>query len=318
MNDDKLQELLQNNNEIDTLKYTINTKEELLEEGKKLKSTIADFRHLSELANIAADYNGDVKPSANLEDAKEIPYDKVKNEYFEPKLIDYDCAELDADKTCLTVHDINANTFKYKELTDGLKNNTLTDEQLEEVIQTLSNGVSDDAKTLREYAKEVKGNIEEPRDIPYNVLSKNMISEEVMVDTNPIDGSSNILIKADEQQSTTNKVSDAALTDLDKEFDSIKLSKDLIKSLKDYNLNEKDASKLFDVITRYRNKEKFNIFNELPGSVKNMVMYLCDNSHDPLIIRKTTKDLLDNFIRSMIMDQEVINLEAAIKRDGSF
>lgn len=162
--------------------------------------------------------------------------------------------------------------------------NELTNDQLQEISDTLENNASEDVKVLRG------------------------INEDINIDAELEEA----YIESDDGLKESNK----SIFDLSK-IDN----KDKEESLKkvittDNTLNDEEASQLFAVIMRYSKKEKFNIYNELPERFKNVVRNIAINSGGTKAqYNIIAAGLLDEFIQEANIDKEFVDIQNAINNE---
>lgn len=171
----------------------------------------------------------------------------------------------------------------------------LTDEQIEELVSTL-------------HPKE--DTVE--KEIPYHVLNKGeLVKKQVKVSIDPETGMQVIEGIAEDSQR------DISLSDVITGEDELKLAtitEDTCKELEDLGLTEEETQQLYSLILKYKAKEKFNIYNELPATVRNMV----DNiamSKNPKVLTEVSKNILEFFINQLHMEQEFIDLQESLKKE---
>lgn len=164
--------------------------------------------------------------------------------------------------------------------------NEMTNEQLEELVQTLEENVSEDAKILR--------NIPEG-----NIYTEDIINEAV----NTTGG------ELGESEDGICSIVAGTLDDR---------SEDALKEIisKDDNIDENEATQLMYTIMRYNKKEKFNIYNELPERFKAAVRNIAAGSG----VGKThynsiSATLLDEFIIEANVDKEFVDIQKAIETE---
>lgn len=108
-------------------------------------------------------------------------------------------------------------------------------------------------------------------------------------------------------------------------FDSIDKSIDDIinDNIKDniaqeYNLSDEEVIKFINLITRIRNKEKFNVYNELPEVLKKQVDDMVKSQNIPLnqkpnLLKVTAQLLVEEIMKDAELDSLSIDFEKAMK-----
>lgn len=170
---------------------------------------------------------------------------------------------------------------------------TITDEQIEEVIKVLH---PEDQET--------------PEHFPFAVLNKEGQMEKgiaaVAVNEN---GMSTIVGAPKEGNVSFSDIIDG--TDKEK-LDNI--TKEASEGLTGLGLSEEDAMALYSIIIKHRKGEKFNIYNELPNSVKDMVHGIA-MSKNPRVLTEVSKGIVEFFSNQLNIEQEFIDLQDSIKRE---
>lgn len=178
----------------------------------------------------------------------------------------------------------------------------LTDEQVEEIVATL-HPKTEEAETV-----ETEGD-----GVPYNVLNKgNLIKTQVKVSIDPETGMQMVEGVAENENKKDISLSD--VLDGEDELKLATITEDTCKELEDLGLSEEDTQKLYSIILRYKAKEKFNIYNELPTTIKNMVDNLA-MSKNPRVLSEVSKNILEFFINQLHMEQEFIDLQESLKKE---
>ena len=76
--------------------------------------------------------------------------------------------------------------------------------------------------------------------------------------------------------------SELALSDIDENVMENLSEEQLSKSIKDsFDMSDEDVLQLLKVIDRYKKKEKFNIYNAMPESMKEKIKYILFRSYTP-------------------------------------
>lgn len=200
-----------------------------------------------------------------------------------------------------------------KELNETIKlddnMNKLSDKEVDNIIDTLKESVSEDVKRLRD----IKGS---DHSYPYNTINKPELMEgEVLMEINPITGEQKILCNAEQAQpksdiSVSNIVEG---TDIEK-LDTATINKDTFDKLNDMGLSEEDTLALTNVIMRKMKGEKFSIYKELPQSVKNIVRAMC-GSNNITQLQACSEIVIDQFIGELKIEQEFIDFQDTLKKE---
>lgn len=183
----------------------------------------------------------------------------------------------------------------------------MENKELETTFQTISN------EELEEVVKVLhpeKMEEEIPEHFPYAVLNKEGSIEKgaavVAVDEN---GMVNIV--------GAPKEGNISFTDIIDQVDEEKLltmNKEISDGLISMGLSEDDAMVLYTLIIKYKNGEKFNIYKELPNSVREMVHSIA-MSKNPKVLTDVSKGILEFFSNQLNIEQEFIDLQDSIKRE---
>lgn len=173
---------------------------------------------------------------------------------------------------------------------------TISNEQLEEVIKVL-------------HPEKTEGE-ETPEHFPYAVLNKEGHMEKgaavVAVDNN---GMTSIV--------GAPKEGNVSFTDIIDGTDEEKLgtmTKEVSDGLTSMGLSEEDAMTLYTLILKHKKGEKFNIYKELPDSIKEMVHGIAI-SKNPKVLTDVSKGILEFFSNQLNIEQEFIDLQDSIKRE---
>lgn len=221
-------------------------------------------------------------------------------------------------------------TIKYEFPENNESNDKLSDENIEEITETLKENLSEESKSMREIREEFEKVRENPEilgiDIsnnsdqvsigsvknPYAVKKELELKiDKALVEINPVTGERKICFDPDidkhvsisDMQANVNNTN-VIITDEQKE------------ALKDYGFSNDDALKFFNLVNRYKSGEKFSIYNEMPESMKQMVRNLCaEVGLNRVAIQTAAKDVLEYFINSMNIEQEIMDLNTAIKKE---
>lgn len=187
--------------------------------------------------------------------------------------------------------------------------NILSDEDVDTIIDTLSENVSEDIKHLRE----IKGS---DNSYPYNTINKPELMEgEALMEINPITGEQKIIGTGVEAQPKA-EVSVSNIVDGEDVniLDSATINEETIKKLDEMGMSEEDTLKLTNVIMRKVKGEKFSIYKELPQSVKNMVRSMC-GSNNINQLQACSEIVIDQFISELKIEQEFIDFQDTLKKE---
>lgn len=195
-----------------------------------------------------------------------------------------------------------------------MENTKITDQQLEEIVSTLSENKSEYSELMENLnlnqekveQKSYCGIDENTEDkpYPYNTISKEVIEVEKYVQIDPNTG---IETELEDVDITTKPLTEELFKDETLDNDIGK------ETLKSFGMSEEDSVKIFDVITRYKNGEKFNVYHELPKSMQLFIRQL--NGHNMATINATTREVLDQFIREMYLDNSFIDLQESLQKE---
>lgn len=175
----------------------------------------------------------------------------------------------------------------------------LTDDQLKEVTNTLAENRNDTDKLME------KIELEHANDDNSNAPLEEGVGEIIG------DG---IILESSEEDNFDH------LENIDKDLDKI-IEDNINSSLSDkFELNDEDALKFASVISKIRNKEKFNVYNELPDKLKK---YIDDTVSDQInnvpankraaYLTMVSKLLIEELISDSEFDTLSIDLEKAMK-----
>lgn len=185
---------------------------------------------------------------------------------------------------------------------DELQNNegvALTDEQIDEIVNTLHSITNETG--------------EEPKYFPYNVLNKEeqLLKGEALVEVDPVTGLRRIVGVAGAPEK---KISFTDIIEGNEDEEMNKITKDQSKVLSDFGLSDDESMELFKVITKFQAGEKFNIYNELPETVKDMIKNTT-MSNNPKVLSEAAKNMIAFFINQLNIEKEFIDLQDSIKKE---
>jgi len=196
-----------------------------------------------------------------------------------------------------------------------MNRNILTDEHIEELSKILKDSKTEESK-LMERINSIEGDVDdrnyegipentEDNPYPYNLINKEVIEAQQYVSVDPVTGV--------ETKINSPELSTKSLTE-ELENTNIELDPEMGKdSLKGFGLSDEEAMKVFDIISRYKAGEKFNIYHELPEKIQNIVRGL--NGYNMATINATARDLLNHFINEMESDKAFVDLQVSISNE---
>lgn len=185
--------------------------------------------------------------------------------------------------------------------------NKLSDDEINELVKTLEESISDDVKNLRD----INNNT-----YPINAINKPELMEgEVLMEIDAKTGENKILGPASEIVSDNGVTVDNIIDGTDKELlDSVTIKEETYGKLNELGISEEDAIVLTKLITRRLNNEKFSIYKELPNSIKNMVRAMC-GSNNINQLQACSEIVLDQFISELKIEQEFIDFQETLKKE---
>lgn len=195
-----------------------------------------------------------------------------------------------------------------EETIDEIKN-ALSDKDVDDIVDALSENISEDIKHLRE----IKGS---DNSYPYNTINKPELMEgEALMEINPITGEQKIIGTAGQAQSRA-EVSISNIVDGEdiKKLDSATINEDTFNKLNEMGMSEEDTLTLTNVIMRKMKGEKFSIYKELPQSIKNMVRSMC-GSNNITQLQACSEIVIDQFIGELKIEQEFIDFQDTLKKE---
>jgi hypothetical protein len=196
-----------------------------------------------------------------------------------------------------------------------MNRNILTDEHIEELSKILKDSKTEESK-LMERINSIEGDVDdrnyegipentEDNPYPYNLINKEVIETQQYVSVDPVTGV--------ETKINSPELSTKSLTE-ELENTNIELDPEMGKdSLKGFGLSDEEAMKVFDIISRYKAGEKFNIYHELPEKIQNIVRGL--NGNNMATINATARDLLNHFINEIESDKAFVDLQVSISNE---
>ena len=186
----------------------------------------------------------------------------------------------------------------------------------------LSNEDLDSIVEVLEENANTNEDIKRMRDIVGNETPETLNDEEVVGEVT-YDNETGAVVNAHEVESETRemKTADLSLSDLVDNYEptSLPILDDEIKKQfsEDMNLSDSDIAQLLNVLHRHQSGEKFNAFNILPDSIKDIIRKsaaeLGLSGRDQ--INFFTKTMLDQFITDAQFNKEVVDFEEALKKE---
>lgn len=146
-------------------------------------------------------------------------------------------------------------------------------------------------------------------------------SEKVLVETNVLTGEIKNKGPVEKNISSIKKSAikaEECLEEMPDSIDDIKISDDAIRAqLKEEinNISDEDILKLTNIIQRYRNKENFKVYNELPPKMKGLITkQLSENSipFDKQVVEAASEALISNIISGIAIDQYQVEFDEAM------
>lgn len=200
---------------------------------------------------------------------------------------------------------------KEKELMENIQER-IVEKEVEELKETMTDDdIEELVKTLHPVTEPIADE-ETPEHFPYAVINREgmMAKGEALVEIDPETGMHKII-------GVANQGNSASFSDIIDGVDQEKMNKpdeETVKNLGDLGLPDDQAMQLYNLMLRYKAGEKFNIYNEFPPAVKDMVHNI-SNTKNPKVITNLSKGLLEFFINQLNIEQEFIDLQDSIKKE---
>ncbi len=184
----------------------------------------------------------------------------------------------------------------------------LTEENIDELVEVLSENVNDDIQMLR--------NLPSNQGVETNTddIIAELVPMEAVMTVNPNNGEFVPKNLNDEiSQDADVNISDIAA---DESFNlkDVDITEQMIAENKEFgDLSDDDSKALFDIIMRYRKGEKFSIYNAFPDSIKsiaNKIAYQMNGNKNSV-----AKMILEQFITDMQLDKAFIEFNDAIMKE---
>ena len=130
--------------------------------------------------------------------------------------------------------------------------------------------------------------------VPVGTTEDNDTTEDTTVVAEPVTEAT------EDKPMTIEEINDVPATDLTVSDDKI------VEKLKEQGIMYEDAMTLIDVMNRYKNKEKFKVFEALPESVKCAIMKEAKASGaDKATIEFFSKSFINNLVNDIYLDTEI-------------
>lgn len=209
--------------------------------------------------------------------------------------------------------------------------NILTDEQVEDINNSLEEAKAEENKKLEEIInatpeEKIKmlsfdDDGDDNYDYPYNApVNKNIIKAEALVEVDPVTGEKKIL--PDQSGLHSDLLEDISLEDLATEDSGdLKLAElteeSMKKSLIDMDMSDEEAIQIINILKKDENGFEVK-YEDLPHSLQMMVNSLRGLPNDGGAKRSTKtviKDVLGYFRTQLQMDQEIINFQEVLQKE---
>lgn len=175
-----------------------------------------------------------------------------------------------------------------------MENKKITSEQLDELVQTLKESPeSEDTKLIKGINN---------GEYPVNVIDKEIFETDKQITIDPESGLS--IIDLPENEIKTAGVKLDELSDQNDLESDIEYLSNTVEGI--------EAMDLLKIINRYKNGEKFSIYNAFPESFKKVIREQT-GTHNVQLLQETSKMLLDSLISDMELDKEFIDFQKSLK-----
>ena len=182
---------------------------------------------------------------------------------------------------------------------------TISDEELEQVVETLESSKSENSNVLADIIKS---------DTPKEELE----TAEINVAVDPETGEQTNLGFAqrimDEYDITLDDINNVDTSD----FENMKITKDMILNSdlnKDNEITDVQVIELLSFFEKYDSGEKISLYNEMPSFMKEMVDKIYADGRGQLKKSEIAKIITDQMISEIKMDQAFLDLNEAIKNE---
>ena len=189
---------------------------------------------------------------------------------------------------------------------ENINKNELTNEQLDQVVDTLEENLSEDDKLIR--------------DIINNEInpSEELESEIINMSVDPDTGALTPIItgSSDDEVEPSEKEFDFYVED---EGDRPLSAEDLQSSTSGYNLSDDESKQLLEVIIKYQTGTKFNIYEELPEPIKKYVDEFFNvaikEGREGITKNAIARFFLEEFIKETKQNREFIDFQTALEKE---
>ena len=193
-------------------------------------------------------------------------------------------------------------------MSEVIKNQKLTDEELNELANTLEENISEDSVAVKE-AKKMAENTD---------VDDVAVEDGGMVDVTPNPTTGEVVFNdvQEDYKDTDSSLSEIVEGKLDeKNEESFNNNlKDIINT--QFDMSDEEVGQLLSVIMRYRSGESFSVYNALPESIKRFVNVMASQlgaGRDKF--NMLSKSILDQFITEAHIDQEFIDFQKSLEKE---
>lgn len=180
----------------------------------------------------------------------------------------------------------------------------MTDNEIEEVIDTLKENLSEDTKNLREINN---------TEFPVNTLERGDLYE----------GNALAIVNNETGEQTLDlpkqiERADVSLTDITEGVE-IGLSEEMLKEaapdmFSDMGLSEEESMQMINLILKVKKGEKVSIYKEMPEPVKRTVRGIA-NTNNMKILQTVAKDVMGLFVSNINIDKEFADFQQSLKKE---
>lgn len=186
-----------------------------------------------------------------------------------------------------------------------MDNIKLTEEQIDQVVETLEDSKSEKSNVLEEII-----NTESPKEDMEKIEIQVAVDPETGEETN-LGFIENIM---KEHDITLEDINNVDISD----FDNMKITKEMLLNSEiasDEEVPEEQILELLSFIERYESGEKFSLYNSMPEFLKKGVDKLYAEGRGQLKRGEIAKIVVDQMISEIKMDQAFLDLNEAIKNE---
>lgn len=183
---------------------------------------------------------------------------------------------------------------------------SLTDNQIEELKEILSENQSEKTKILREVISDETATEESLEAVEVNMVIDPDTGEEY------IDDLYDDLLSTHEI--TLEDIEAADISD----FENLAITEDMLRSsdiMKEANFSDQEVIDLLNLIEEYELDPKADIYNRMPSFMKKSVDELFYGGEGQITKKEICKIIMDNFIKEIKMDQAFLDINTAIKNE---